>query len=64
MTTIGKTVYSLYNNGKQRCYARQQSKCFLCGPTQGYITRTGLGSFSILGVSNNYEELLTQLYGC
>jgi hypothetical protein len=25
-TTIGKTVYSLHNNGKQRCYARQQSK--------------------------------------
>jgi hypothetical protein len=45
-TTIGKTVYSLYNNGKQRYYATQQSKCFLCGLIQGDITRTGVGSFS------------------
>jgi hypothetical protein len=35
-----KTVYYLYNNGKQRYYATQQSKCFLCGLIQGYITRT------------------------
>jgi hypothetical protein len=40
-TTIGKTVYSLYNNGKQRCYAAQQSKYFLRGLIQGYITKTG-----------------------
>jgi hypothetical protein len=27
-TTIGKTVYFLYNNGKQRCYATTTVKVF------------------------------------
>jgi hypothetical protein len=27
---------------------QQQSKCFLCGLIQGYITRTGIGSSRLL----------------
>jgi hypothetical protein len=44
-TTIGK-LFILYTTMVNSVAMQQQSKCFLCGPIQGYITRTGLGSFS------------------
>jgi hypothetical protein len=69
-TTIGKTVYSLYKNGKQRCYAATIKVFSLWSDPRLYNKdRTWellvINDEVIIGFSSSvwsYEEVLTQ-YG-
>jgi hypothetical protein len=61
-TTIGKTVYSLYNNAKQRCYAATIKVFSLWSDPRLYNKDRN----EVIGFSSSvwsYEEVLTQYGG-
>jgi hypothetical protein len=41
-------LFILYTTVVNSVAMQQQSKCFLCGSIQGYITRIGLGSYDVM----------------